>query len=525
MAERLRRGAAWLDAKPRTCLSGLVVLYLLIVIGQACWKLLWGDELITFYVSQQPGVAGVWRALAAGADPNPPLLHVLVKASTALLGVSAFAMRIPSVLSGLVAIVAIWWMLRRWVRPVFCLGGVLASMSTRGFDYSYDARSYALLMGFSMLSLALWIALADLRGGRLFAATCALALALAAGVSANYYGVLAFFPVAAGEAVRQYEGRRFRVGVWLALLVGAVPLWAYLPLIRHNMLEFTPHAWNRTQVSMIWESYLLLVEGVTWPVLGLAAFAFLRRRGRKPLLTDAEWVALGVLLAYPVLGYAVARGGAGIISARCVVPVCCGFGLLAGVLMEQIARQERGSSQAKSFTAATTMLLLTTTFCAWFLVREGVCAAILGEQRHAFFRLAKNIEKVSMGPLPVADSSFVLPLFFYGDQSMKNRIIFPVDFAAIHRFERDDSGEENLWAGRAGVFPFPVVPLAQMQTPAWMVGRPQGWLAETMQASGKTVSGVEGQEAGWGADWDRVGGVFTPMAHPESRLLRVLPKQ
>ena len=521
MAERLGRVAAWLDERPGAGLGGLVVFYLLITVSQACWKLVWADELITFYVARQPGMGGVWRALAAGADPNPPLLHVLVKASTAVFGGNALGMRIPSILFGLVAVLSMWWMLRRWVRPVFCLGGVLAFMATRGFDYSYDARSYALLLGFGMLSLALWIKCGEASGSALLASLCGLALTLAAGLSSNYYGVLAFFPVAAGEAVRQVQARRFRLGVWLALAMGALPLLAYLPLIRHNMLEFTPHAWNRTQASVMGESYLILVEGVVWPVLALGGFVAWRRRDARRLLPDAERVALGVLLAYPLLGYAVARGGAGIISPRCVVPVCCGFGLAAGLLMERVAGAKTASRQTSTVSSTTVMVILTTTFCLWVGVREGVCAEILGEQRQAFFRLTERVQKNGIGNVMVADSSFVLPLAFYGDESMRKRIVFPLDFEAIHRYERDDSGEQNLWAGQGGVFPLPVLPLAQAGPAEWMVGRPDGWLARTLEASGEKLVAVPGGEA----DWSRVGGVFTPMAHPESRLLRVLPKQ
>ena len=191
---------------------------------------------------------------------------MLVKASTTLFGGNAIAIRLPAMLSVLLAILAMWWILRRWVRPVFALAGVLAFMATRGFDYAYDARSYAPMMGFAMASLACWMAASDSGGWRRIAALAGMAVALAAGISSNYYCVLAFFPIAAGETV----GWRFRIGTWTAMAVASVPLLAYLPLIRHNIAEFGPHAWNRPHASMMVWTYLELVEGVFWPVLALA---------------------------------------------------------------------------------------------------------------------------------------------------------------------------------------------------------------------------------------------------------------
>lgn len=78
-------------------------------------------------------------------------MHVLVKASTGLVGGNALGMRLPAILCVLLAMVAMWWILRRWVRPIFASVGVSAFMATRGFDYAYDARSYAPMMGFAMM--------------------------------------------------------------------------------------------------------------------------------------------------------------------------------------------------------------------------------------------------------------------------------------------------------------------------------------------------------------------------------------
>jgi len=511
-------------------LLGLAGFYLAIACAQAATKLLWTDELITLAVARQGSSAAIWRALAAGADPNPPLMHWLVLHATRSFGQSALAVRLPAILCVLLALVCQWTILRRWVAPGFAAAGCLAFMATRGFDYSYDARSYAPLMGFAMASLACWLTACDHQESprdwppqnlpRL-AALAGMAAALALGLSSNYYGVLAFLPIAAGEAVRIARMRRIEPGTWLAMVAAALPLLAFRPLIRHNLAEFGPHAWNRPQAGMIVSSYLELVEGVFWPVLGLALYAVWKaRRARAPQPAATypgsapsapprpyESAALLVLLLYPILGYLIALGGHGMISPRCVAPVCCGFGMAAALLG---ARLFAASPRAG--------LILLCCALVWVTARESACAFVLAQQRSAFFALRDAIAaRPASQPILVADSLFVLPLAHYASEPVRARIVFPIDVAAIHALEADDSGEQNLWAGRGGLFPFPIVPYDStlLSSPSFtVIARPNGWLAQSLTRDGFQLSAAAREQP-----WDQLGGIFTPMAHPETRIL------
>jgi len=517
-----------INRSPAATLASLIALYLAIACGQAATKLLWCDELITLAIARQGSFAAIWRALAGGADPNPPFTHWLVLRSTSAFGQGALAVRLPAILCVLLAIVCLWAILRRWLCPGYAALGVLAFMATRGFDYAYDARSYAPLMGFSMASLTCWLVACDFpesgrrwppQNGARLAALAGMASALALGLSSNYYGVLAFFPIALGEAVRTVRLRRLEPGTWLAMAAAATPLLAFRPLIQHNLAEFGPHAWNHPHTGMIFESYIVLVEGVFWPVLGLALYALWnRRRSAHPLDSSEappvsvtprpyEAAALGVLLLYPILGFAVALAGHAMISARCVVPVCCGFGIAAALL---------GCRVFAASARAGVVLLSIAMF--WVVARESACAFILVQQRTAFFILRDEIAALpARQPIVVADSLFVLPLAHYSSAEVRARIVFPIDFDAIHRFESDDSGEQNLWAGRYGIFPIRIVPYSPSLfagTQPTVIARESGWLTHNLAYDGYTLSEFAPDSA-----WQDLGGVFTPLAHEDTRLL------
>ena len=94
--------------------------------------------------------------------------------------------------------------LRRPVPSIWALAGTVLSMCMAVFDYSYESRSYGIFYGLALLAFLCWSWTADagLARARLPAALLGMTATLACGISTNYFAVLAFVPVAAGEAVR-----------------------------------------------------------------------------------------------------------------------------------------------------------------------------------------------------------------------------------------------------------------------------------------------------------------------------------
>lgn len=476
-----------------------------VMAAQSLNKLMWFDEFITFYIAKLGSLHAIWSALARGTDPNPPLSHWLVSLSMRAFGANALAARLPFMLVGAIGLLALFAFLRRRIPPLYAAVGVLFFMSTAAFDYFFEARSYALTLVFSALSLLFWQEAAE--GERPILNSIALAAALAAGISSNYFAVLAFFPIAAGELVRNISVRRFEWRVWFALAVSSATLLLYLPLIHSAVARFSPYAWNKVDLDTAYDGYLLMVDHIIWlcaallvarillirctlPATASREHSFLRHtwdivrhtlfvNRRKPAKYGLPWhevVAVLFLVLYPFLGYAVARIQGGMLAPRFVLPVCYGCAIVAAVC---------GYKLFGKWSIAG--LLLLATVGTWFLAREGEVASNYYDERQAFHRVLDLLPPDDT--LAVSDSLLVLPLHYYAPPEIAARIVFPIDFRAIRQYKGEDSPEQNLWAGRNGIFPVPIIPLDALldETSNFLiVSTDSNWLLQRLREDGDT---------------------------------------
>ncbi len=151
------------------------------------------DEALTYELF----VAAPWTLVFNAYDPNHHVLHtILSKITVGLLGVSPFALRLPSLLSGLLYLYVVFRICERLFGSgwYLLLSTLLLSLNPYLLDYESVARGYGMAVAFFFL--ALWEILEwfrEPRKQRLIRAGTALALSVAANL------VLA--PPAAGLAL------------------------------------------------------------------------------------------------------------------------------------------------------------------------------------------------------------------------------------------------------------------------------------------------------------------------------------
>src|SRR3954447_5784072 len=112
---------------------------------------LWGDETGSWVIARRTPFWAMWQL--ASNDPTPPLFYALLHFSLPWSGDSPLGVRLPSLVCGVLTLLAIYWAMRQ------CAFGhahslaamLLAAGSSVLIYYSQEARVYALLALFGTL--------------------------------------------------------------------------------------------------------------------------------------------------------------------------------------------------------------------------------------------------------------------------------------------------------------------------------------------------------------------------------------
>lgn len=116
---------------------------------------LWVDELASAWFS---GADNPWRVVQlTRSDVHPPGYYVLLNLTRSLLGDDEWVMRFPSAVAGVLSVLAIYLLGHRlysWREGL--IAALLTAVSFTPVYYSQEARSYSLLLLFSILTTCFW---------------------------------------------------------------------------------------------------------------------------------------------------------------------------------------------------------------------------------------------------------------------------------------------------------------------------------------------------------------------------------
>jgi hypothetical protein len=246
------------------------------------------DELYTFYIAQAPTLRQL-LALTRTVDLHPPLSYILIRASFAIFGVSAWSCRLPSVLAFVLAVALVFWLAKRILTPLYGIISVLFLWSVP-FTYQADeARPYSLLLCFTTLMLVSWYQAAEASDDFISHDRRLALLTLTLGgfglLLSHVLGVLPYAAFFAAELVRFSIRRKSDWGLWTALLAPAISGLTYLPLIRtHAGILFTDeyHATPIRIFNFYWGAICFLAV----PLILVALLAFLWPILRRPAAQD-----------------------------------------------------------------------------------------------------------------------------------------------------------------------------------------------------------------------------------------------
>ncbi len=167
-AGMLDRAVRWLDGRAdalrdvcegyRVLLLGVLsIVYFDATSVLAMRKPMWNDELFTYFIAQAPSLSGIWSALLTGADQTPFPFYVLTRWSLGLFGINEWALRLPEMVGVWVAAcVSLHIVAKPQCRALWVHGNDVSLLVTNAHFYSYEARPYGLVFGFSALAWLCW---------------------------------------------------------------------------------------------------------------------------------------------------------------------------------------------------------------------------------------------------------------------------------------------------------------------------------------------------------------------------------
>jgi hypothetical protein len=432
-----------------------VPIYVTITTLVARHKLLWDDEFFTLYLSRPATMSQMLDGLKTGADQHPPLFYFLIHHITAIFGLSHVTVRLlPMAGFGLMC-VCLFFLLRNRTSVLWAFLGMLMPLTSGAIYYATEARGYASMLGFCALALLAWQRITSSHHRRmLWLGTLFFASAMA--VSSHYYAVLFFFALGLGEIARTVQLRRIDLPVWLGLAGAAVPLLAFLSVIR-SANSYSAHFWAFPTWGTLLEFYpgilgpltnILIIGAVLFLIAALRSESF-EQAGRERILrhfSTYEVVAWASITAVPLFAMLLAKF------------VTHGFTeryALAGIIGAIVALCHFGFAVAPRPRSFPLLLCCAAMLC--FVVPglrtvriEGLVVTRLSQQMHL-------LEEHSDSPLALADPLIFHQVSFYSPRPMLHNIAYVASPESSVKYLQQDTVDRGLLDLRPW-FPLQIVP-------------------------------------------------------------------
>lgn len=435
---------------PRWLARCVLAALLLVSTASAVWhasvKPLWFDEILTAEVGSLPTGAERWQALYDGCDGMPPGSYWLTALAGRVPLDPHIRWRLPGLVGWPLALLGVYLFAAAAAGRQAGLAAVLLLSLTPAASYAYEARPYALLVGTLALAAVCW---QRVSGGWRW--SFGLAALLTVATNLHYLAPLSVFCFALAEVVLSLAQRHWRLRVWVAFTIAAIPPIVALPLLLKMKADFAARFWSLPEPGGVPYYYGNLVGLPLNLALVLLPFGFASllqallqrgvgtRRGQAVLWTSA-------ILLLPLVSVAFTMATHGGFNERYAMPVILGYALALPLLVDWSPGRPAGTLVAA--------LLLA------FLVIAGRDAAQMATYRMAWQTGPENHIRAALGrtagePLVVANALEFLPAWYYGRQDERRRIVFVGDLDSSARLGHTDGAVRLLLALRR-FFPVPV---------------------------------------------------------------------
>jgi hypothetical protein len=207
-------------------------------------KYLWNDELFSWYLVADPSFSHMWKAFSDELNNTPPLYFVFGWAWARVFGASELSLRLLSSLGLSAALVVVWAMLRRvygfwpsWIGTlvVFLTSRIVLIENAEARMYGlFVALGAAVVYQYERLNRRHRSTLRDLAG---------VALVHGALVNTHLFGPFYSGAALVAYAIVDLQRKTLRWGIYVAIVIGWLCFFLYLPAFLVQIGAGRPRAW------------------------------------------------------------------------------------------------------------------------------------------------------------------------------------------------------------------------------------------------------------------------------------------
>jgi hypothetical protein len=406
----------------------------MITLTLASVKLVWTDEFFTVYLARARSFSDLLRALSTGGEPNPPAFFWIVHGSVAIFGENGIGLRFPSVVAFWVMQLCLYAFVSRRTSRLYALIAYLFPLITTAYEYAYDGRAYALVLGFTGIALVCWDSTRSMAHRKL--ATVGLALSLVLATANHYYAILLALPFGLAQLARSWRMRRAEVGVWLAIACIAIPPLLAAPMVRASF-GMASHFWapphwlqavtffaDLAAPAMIFVPLFALAAGA-WVLIAACPKLPLDGRLNEPSRPAPNWHVEDVVLtlafvSLPAVTMLLAKLVTQAYTFRYALPTVIGVTLL---LAFALFRSSQGIPPLVAAFFAVTMVL-------YYVAFPGIRSIQARRaDRSSLLSTEQWLKSANPALLPVAFGDFEVfaKLSYYAGPTVTRQAIFPTD--------------------------------------------------------------------------------------------------
>lgn len=386
------------------------------------------DEYLARITELADSSSAVWHMQAtAPLSVDPPLYHFVAAHSLRIFGANEFSARLLPAFSYTLFTFLLYRFVRRYADIYTGLTAVALCMLCGAFSYAYEARQYTWILAADCLALVSWTRIVAESKER-YLALFGIFFGTAVTVGSHWLGGLVVIPLAAGEAVRDWQKRRIDPPVWGALLGGALTVLAYIPLLRASS-AYRILPWKGVALRDIPDSYSLLLEPCFLPLTLLLVFLSCARflfgapgpkleAVRSPL---PVFVSIAVFALFPFLVFVVTKAITHAFQPRYALPCTIGLIPLLSLAVRDFARRS-------ALWVAVAIVIIggygTFSHC-------GQIAAKAHGSDAEMFADAAIFSRYPTLPIASAAQSLFLRLDAHGPQTVRERNVFLTDPSSV----------------------------------------------------------------------------------------------